>query len=138
MHLPLAITTAIAAELATRGLAAAVHAHGSTESRATPLLAVICQNFNSPHPHFHQGQIILRYEFDADLTTTAAAALELQTAADHLATSAALAAINAALAPDSIWLRRLTPAGGTSTLSDTGERTRTMDSALIFHAQTKI
>lgn len=139
MHLSLTITAAIAATLDTSAnLTAGVYQHGSTTDRATPLLAVICQNFSSPHHSLHQGEIILRYEYDADTITAAAAALDLQAAADYLLDPDGLAAVNALLAPDSIWLRKLTNSGGASAAAETGERTRSMDIALPFRAQTKI
>jgi hypothetical protein len=139
MHLSLILATAIARELVENtATAATVFAHGGTEDRALPLLAATIQNFRSPHPHLHQGELVLRYEYDADITPAATAALDLQAAADHLATSPALASINTRVNPDSVWLRRLTPAGGTTTPAETGERTRSMDLVMSFHCQTKI
>jgi hypothetical protein len=137
MKTTLTFIAAVAECLTASGLITATvfSAEDPLPEHETPALGLLTEGVENPHSALVGGNLVLRYEFDADTTTALAAATDLTAATDYLLSDAGRAALQAILKPSSIWLRILAPATDPST-APAGERTRTHQVSVPFWIQT--
>lgn len=133
-HLLLAVSVKAALEAAAL-VDATYYAHGDTTAKATPLVAAEIAEPSSPHPKMHRGNLILRYEYDADAVTAADASAAMDAMLAWLAGATGKEVLVSLLADGNTWLRIFGPVTKPDWLP-AGERGKAIEATLPYWIQT--
>lgn len=132
----LILSTAIKTALENAALVSATYyAHGDTTAKATPLVSATVADCSSPHPKMHRGNLILRFEYDADALTAEDASAAMDTLTAWLAGAEGTYTVRGLLADEEAWLRILGPVSKFDFVP-AGERGKAIETTLPYWIQT--